>query len=325
MAHRFVNRTNRPLMLPNKRGGKKCFRPDEGTTDPWYSRFVGDGMLSRETSDGKPARAARPRPAVRANTNRKVRDSTVRVPPQRVADPGPLGVDKRGKLAMAELLQTGCQVQCEKAQQTIAGAPHWVSVGAIYYCRYCDHYTQDLNQIEGHVRAYHGIHEMTHEPEAPAEEIADVVDSHEALQEGAKRDMQEMVDEVDAEILDELEVKALDTRGGKLGDQVVYKDPPQVDDGPDLAALGKDLTAAGMGVDAAEVDKAVEEAEAPEPAGIPLEQVDMPKKARKALKAAGYSYAHEVARLTDEALLQIKGIGPSMSRRVRAAVETRLD
>lgn len=312
MAHRFVNRTHQPLMLPSKRGGRKCFRPGEGTTDNWYSRFVGDGMLTREAADGAPVSAARPRPAVRTNTNRKVRDSTVRVPPLRIEDPGPPGMPrgKGAKRAPAELLQTGCQVQCEHATQAITPVEHWVTVGAIHYCRYCDFFTPDGKQIRGHAKAYHGL--QMDKPTPPAA-VKEVVDSHENT--GVHR--------------------VTDEERQKVAEEIEFAEDPKIAlllgaDEEDLReAVGDErfeelAEEPGAGPDDADEEKSIENApqaptELPEPTGVPVEDLGLPKKAQKALVAGGIKYVHQINRMTDEALLSVKGIGPAMAKKIRAA------
>jgi hypothetical protein len=45
---RFVNRNCFPVLVPGKMGNDVCFRPGEGTTEIWFSRFVGERLLSVE-------------------------------------------------------------------------------------------------------------------------------------------------------------------------------------------------------------------------------------------------------------------------------------
>ncbi|MFQ5352400.1 MAG: hypothetical protein ACE5D3_04925 [Candidatus Binatia bacterium] len=167
MPKRFVNRTGSPIQLPNQRGGKAVFKPNEGTTNPWFGRFIGPGMLTEETMDGKPVHAKSPRSAARlaARSNRKIRDSTIAVPP-RIKEPP---VNKRVPHTVPqELLDHGCQVHCEKASQVVEGTDYWVRFGAILYCRFCDFFTEDgVEHMKGHISTYHGLPD--------AEEI---VDSH---------------------------------------------------------------------------------------------------------------------------------------------------
>lgn len=53
-AERFTNKNMFPISLPGKNGGNFTLSPGQWVTDPWFSRFVGRGKLSREyVADGK--------------------------------------------------------------------------------------------------------------------------------------------------------------------------------------------------------------------------------------------------------------------------------
>ncbi len=197
--YRYVNRTKAPLILPNPRGGSHYFKVNEGTTNPWYSRFVGESMLTQETLDGKPVAHAS-RPAIvdqRPRTNRKIRDSELIVPPVRVSGttpgrPGgapPAPASRSSRPVPTELLSHGCQVACEHAAQAIVPADHHVQFGAMFHCRYCEFHTPDLDFMRGHTAAYHApvaeaqptIEPAPPPPPEPIPEIVEVVTSHVAV------------------------------------------------------------------------------------------------------------------------------------------------
>lgn len=197
MSFRYVNRTGGPLSLPNARGGSHWFKPGESTTNQWFSRFVGDTMLTKESLDGTALTHA-PRPVVdtRARTNRKIRDSELIVPPVRVEGAPPMrpdprqaprpGAPGRGRATPTELLSHGCQVQCEHTQQVIAAADHHVTMGGKHICRYCDFNTDDLAVMRGHTAAYHvdapaAVEAPPPPAPDPVPEIVEVVESHAAL------------------------------------------------------------------------------------------------------------------------------------------------
>jgi hypothetical protein len=115
-------------------------------------------------------------------TNRKVRDSTIVPPPLRpMGDPTIKGPGDTSR-APRELLNSGCQVACEKARQQVAQAEHWIVVGRVTYCRHCDFFTEEGEAyVRQHVQAYHGIPDPPSVGAPPKEEVEAVVDSHEMV------------------------------------------------------------------------------------------------------------------------------------------------
>jgi len=158
MSRKYVNRNGRPITLPNQRGGKHTFKPNEGTTNPWFSRFIGPGMLTEETSDGKAVHTQLPKGRARlgVRSNRKVRDSTIVVPPRPKHTPGRRGGKKQP--TPQELLNSGCISACESTRQALSGTDHWVTFGGMFYCRFCDFFSGDGEKhMKDHLRTYHGV------------------------------------------------------------------------------------------------------------------------------------------------------------------------
>lgn len=171
MPRKYVNRNGRPITLPNQRGGKHTFKPNEGTTNPWFSRFLGPGMLTEETSDGKAVHKQLPKGRARlgVKSNRKVRDSTIVVPP-RPNDPPAKRAGKKQPTPQ-ELLNSGCISACESTRQALGGTDHWVSFGGMLYCRFCDFYSGDGEKhMIDHLRAYHGLADVEEVVESQIEE-----------------------------------------------------------------------------------------------------------------------------------------------------------
>ena len=53
----FINRTGKPLTVPTERGISELFPPNAFSTNPWFSRFTGPGLLTHEVAevpDGTP-------------------------------------------------------------------------------------------------------------------------------------------------------------------------------------------------------------------------------------------------------------------------------
>ena len=53
IKYKFVNSNNFPVFVPDTRGGQILFRPGEGSTDQWFSRFLGKGQLTKVSIKNK--------------------------------------------------------------------------------------------------------------------------------------------------------------------------------------------------------------------------------------------------------------------------------
>lgn len=50
---KYMNSNNYPVFIPDARGGQVMFRPGEGTTKQWFSRFTGRGQLTAVSLNAK--------------------------------------------------------------------------------------------------------------------------------------------------------------------------------------------------------------------------------------------------------------------------------
>jgi len=129
VTYRYVNTNPVPVVVPGKTGGSITVRPNEGTTDPWFSRFVGPNGLTKVPINPVDAPAA----------------------PPRSAPSPPLSVPKP---MLAE-------VQARVDEET----PDYKRIHGIYHCKRCDLFrTGSFVVIQAHLRTYHG---MPNVPPAP--------------------------------------------------------------------------------------------------------------------------------------------------------------
>jgi len=78
--YKYVNNTGNPLYLPGPTGGQVQFRPGEGSTSSWFSRFLGPRQLTKVPISFDPTKTNPPplpkRPKVKYDIPLKVEENT---------------------------------------------------------------------------------------------------------------------------------------------------------------------------------------------------------------------------------------------------------
>jgi len=132
---KFINLNAFPIFLPCDRGGQVMFRPGEGTTKQWFSRFCGKGQLTRTVLDteGKthPILAPDPEESVVCSTS-PMKDVNVKS----ITNP-PLRPDKKS-------------FPDEETDD------YSVKDG-VYRCKLCDKFMSGAREsMQTHIASYHG-------------------------------------------------------------------------------------------------------------------------------------------------------------------------
>ena len=140
--YRYLNLRDLPVIVPGKEGGMITFAHGQGSSDPWFSRFVGRGGLSKVPVGADPDRLSQPR--------------TARPPQPRMARP-PTPVEQP-----QEMLDI---VEPPEEEST----PNWSRRAGIYACRVCRGLfrTGSVVVMQRHLSEYHKI-DLSAPPPEPA-------------------------------------------------------------------------------------------------------------------------------------------------------------
>ena len=145
--YKYINLNGFPIHLPDQRGGQVMFRPGEGSTNQWFSRFCGERQLTRLPIDAK-------KPSTsdiikNAKISKKQKEESEFVAEQKQID-NPVVDIKEPKLV--ETPKTIIVPEDKTLQDT---AEYTVRNG-LFRCRLCDVFmTGSLDSMNNHLTYFH--------------------------------------------------------------------------------------------------------------------------------------------------------------------------
>lgn len=139
--YRYVNRNPFPISVPGPRGAQVHFPIGHKSNNPWFSRFVGRKLLTRE-SIGPPTRGNVTAPVI----------VTSRTPSEKL----------QKKLKKQQVQRAATNKAMRRAIQSVdEETSYWKRAGGIYYCKKCDLFrTGSKAAIVLHLQTFHSITDL---------------------------------------------------------------------------------------------------------------------------------------------------------------------